>query len=62
MTAQQLCHSPDAIVEIVNLHHDLIDLRPVILVNAGEDLELSFLDVNLQKIDFCHALVVHNLR
>src|SRR5262249_54008284 len=37
-----------AAVRVVDLHDDLLDLRPVRLVDPGQDVELGALDVDLQ--------------
>ncbi len=58
--AQQLSHLPDATIEIVNLHHYLLNPGPVSIFNAGEYLELTFLDIDLQQIDLLHALIANH--
>ena len=49
-------------VPIVNLHDYLVDSAPVVIADAGEDVELAFLRIDLEKIDSGEFVLGDNVR
>ena len=47
---------------IVNFHYDLIDLKPVALLDASQDTQFAFLCINLEQIDLFDLVLPDNVR
>src|SRR5262245_47277869 len=59
---QQIDHPGDAIALIEDLDDELLDFRPVAIIDAGEDVELAALGVDLEQIDPIHPFFTNDLR
>ena len=60
---QQFFHPPNGLAcAIMNLHDDLIDFRPIAIINSPEDRQFAFLGINLEEIDFINSILANNFR
>src|SRR5947207_3211486 len=47
---------------VVDFDYDLIDFRPVAIVDALNDVQLAFLRIDLEEVDFVDLMVPDNVR
>ena len=60
--SQQRRNPGQTLVDVVNFHDQLLDLRPIVARDAFQYLQLTFLDVNLQQIDLLDPVLTQDRR
>ena len=60
---QQIFNLLDRLVgAVVDFDHDLIDFRPVAVLDALDDVELALLGINLEEVDLVNLVLPDNVR
>jgi hypothetical protein len=58
---QQLCYGFESLIQIVYVDHHLLNLWPVLGLDAPEDVQLGLLGVDLEQIDAIDPVVAQKL-